>query len=325
MSSKTIGVEIGNATIKLAVCSGSKVTRMAVERLPEGLVREGRVTAPAAMSQFIRQMRKRYGIPGGTCALVLPGQAIIGRMVSMPVMAESELQFNLPYEFRDFIGKESGKYTYDYSVVSVKDNVMEMYAAAVPTELVEEYYGILKKAGLKLKAAMPAEMAWLNLIRKAKNEPKKLCIVDIGSKFTRVNIFSDDHYVMGKDIEIAGATIDDAIVNAEGVDPYVARSHKESNIKNVLAEDFSTDIYAAIAIEVMKIINYYCSSTPDGVMMQDIYFSGGSSAIEALRTAILKRTDFSVHHVRRLVACDAIDDTTVMFCALAAGAGMQLQ
>ena len=325
MCAKTIGVEIGNATIKLAVCSGGKVSTMAVERLPEGLVRDGRVTAPAAMSQFIKQMRKRYGVPGGNCALVLPGQNIIGRMVSLPVMGDEELQLNLPFEFRDFIGKDSGKYSYDYSVIDVKNNVMELYAAAAPTDLVEDYYGILKKAGLKMKAAMPAEMAWLNLIRITKDEPKKLCIVDIGAKYTRVNIFANDHYVMGKDIEIAGSTIDQAIVSAENVDPYVARTHKESNIKNVLAEDFSTEIYAAIAIEVMKIINFYCSSTPDGIMLKDIYFAGGSSAIEALRTAILKRTDFNVHHVRRLVKCDSLDDDTVMFCAIAAGAGMQLQ
>ena len=60
MSSKMVGVEIGSSTLKMAVFSGSSVKNMAVKRMPEDLVREGKITAPAAMVEFIKEMRREY-------------------------------------------------------------------------------------------------------------------------------------------------------------------------------------------------------------------------------------------------------------------------
>ena len=324
MNSRIIGVEFGNDTLKLAVVAGGKVTTMAVERLPDGLMREGRVTAPAAMSQFIKETCANHGIRRGPCAMVLPRETLIIHKVSMPVMGEAELKLNLPFEFRDFVGKEGGKYEYDYAVAGVKDNIMELFAAAVRTEVIEEYDDILHRAGLRLKAAMPAEMAWLNLLRRCENEPKQLCIMDIGAAGTRVNIFKDNCYEMGKDVMIGGSTLDKAIASAENVDPFVARTHKEANMNGVQALSECIDIYGELSIEVMRILNFYASSTPDGAKLQDIYFCGGGANLEGLRTAIVKRTDFTPHHIKRLLDGDVENDATA-FCALAAGAAMQLQ
>lgn len=324
MSSRIIGVEFGNDTLKLAVVDGGKVTAMAVERLPDGLMREGRVTAPAAMVQFLKEMCSKHGIRRGNCALVLPREAIIARKTSMPVMGEAELKLNLPFEFRDFVGKESGKYSYDYAVTGVKDNVMELYAAAARNEIVEEYEDILRKAGMKLKAAMPAEMAWLNLIRKCTNEPKQLCIVDVGAFGTHVSIFADGQFEMGKDIDIGGAALDGVIAAAETVDPFVARTHKEADMNGVQTLPGCADLYGELSIAIMRILNFYVSSTPGGNQLQDVYFCGGGANIEALRTAVIKRTDFTAHHIRRLLEGD-VENDAVTFCALAAGAAMQLQ
>lgn len=324
MNSKIIGVEFGSDTLKLAVCSGGKITDMAVERLPDGLVSEGRVTAPAALSQFIKEMCTEHKIRRGPCALVLNSKNIIARMVQMPVMGEAELKLNLPFEFRDFVGKEGSKYEYDYAVVQVKNNIMELYAAAVRKEVLEEYSNILHKAGLTLKIAMPEEMAWLNLVRATESKPQKLCIVDVGAEHTRVNIFDDNKYVMGKDIDIGGKNLDKVIAAAENVEPPVARAYKEGNEKNAATLPGCVNIYAELSVEIMRIINFYCSSTPDGNELKDIYFCGGNASIDALRTAVIKRTNFTAHHIRRLVNMDGPDYASA-FCALAAGAAMQLR
>lgn len=324
MSKKMIGVEIGSDSVKLAVCVNNEVTSMAMETLPENLVRDGKVTSPNAMSNLIKSMCKKNGIRPGPCAFVIPPQLVISHRVTTPLMGEKELMLNLPFEFRDFVGKEGEKYDYDYSVISVNGNSMDIYASAVMKEAIDVYYGILKKAGLTMKIAVPSEMAWLNLIRHAKNEPKNLCILDIGHRSTRVNIFSDNSFVMGKEIELAGQFLDDTIANMQKVDPYVARTHKEANLDNVLASDACYDDYNAIAVEVMKVINYYNYSCSDqGAKLQDIYYCGGTSAIEALRTVILKNTSLTPHNVRRLVGLNDDDTTLPLYCTLAAGAAFQ--
>lgn len=323
MASKIIGIDIGTDTVKLALCSGGTVKNLAVERMPENMVRDGKINSPAAMATFLKGVCKRSGIRPGPCALVLPTREVISHKVTMPVMNESELMLNLPFEFRDFVGKDADKYEYDYSVLGVKDNIMEIYAAAVPKRLIDDSYAMLRKAGFTLKVAVPVEMAWLNLIRGAKNAPERLCILDIGHSVTRVSIFADGHYEMGRDIELAGQRLNDIIAESQQIDPHVARTHKEANMDKVLSSDLCTDIYSELSIEVMKVINFYRSNAEGGEKLNDIFYCGGSSCVEGLRTAILKRTDMTMHHISRLVSAPGINEEAVLYCALAAGAGMQ--
>jgi type IV pilus assembly protein PilM len=243
----------------------------------------------------------------------------------MPAMSEAELKLNLPFEFRDFVGKEGVKYDYDYSVMSIKDNVMELYAAAVRKDTVEELYSIFKKAGLTLKIATPAEMAWLNLIRQNENLPKKLCIVDVGHNTTRVNIFANGNFVMGKDIDLAGSLIDQTISDTQQIDIHAARTRKESNMNGILTSELVNEAYQSLAIEVMKTMNFFrYSDHTEGGPLEHLYYCGGSAVVEPLRTCLLKATNMTMHHVQRLVKMDGASADQALYCALAAGAGCQI-
>ena len=324
MAHRMIGVEIGSNTLKMAVSVGGTIRQMAAEKMPEDLVREGRPTSAPAMVDFLKTMMKRNGIRGGNCAMVLPSQLVIAHQVTMPLMNEAELKLNLPFEFRDFVGKDGAKFDYDYSVMSVKDNVMELYAAAVRKDVVEDYYSIFKKAGLTLKIATPAEMAWRNLVEAQPNLPKKLCIVDIGHSVTRVNVYVDGNFVMGKDIEMAGALIDQTIADNQQLDVFAARTRKEANMNKILSSEFLNDAYQMLAIEVMKIVNFFnYSDKTEGGPLEHLYYCGGSSVIEPLRTCLLKATGMTLHHIYRLVELDGASADQALYCALAAGAASQ--
>lgn len=325
MASRIIGIEFGSDTLKLAVVSGGMVRTMAVARMPENLIREGRITSAPALTQFVKEVCRRYGIRGGKCALVLPPQTVIAHQVTMPVMSENELKLNLPFEFRDFVGKEGSKYDYDYSVMSVHDNVMELYAAAVRKDLVESYYSALKKAGLTMKVAIPSEMAWLNLVLQGKNVSDKLCIVDVGHSNTRVNFFVNGTFVMGRDIEMGGALLDETIASRNRIDTHSARNIKDANMDGIQSCDELVDVYQALAVEVVKTVEFFnYSGMNQGAPLEHLYYCGGSSNIEGLRTAILKNTGLTCHHAQRLLpVTDEGYADLALYCAQAAGAALQ--
>lgn len=330
MGSKIIGIEIGSDTAKLVVCSSGQVHTMAVERLPENLVHEGRITAPDAMSGFLKEMRAKYRLPGGTAALVLPPRAVIAHSLTLPMMTAQELSLNLPFEFRDFVGQDGSKYQYDYALMSIPEEAggdpqrLDLFAAAVKKELIDEYYAMFKHAGFTLKIAIPSEMAWLNLVRRAQHEPNELCIVDIGHVSTHVYIYADGRFIMGKEIEIGGQQLDEAIASETKVDSHLARTYKESNLNNVLSMECCASIYNALAVEIMKAVNFYGYDSPQS-NLQDLYYCGGPSQIEPLRLAILKNTGLTMHHINRLVPGVDETDDSVLCCALAAGAAVQQQ
>lgn len=325
---KMIGVEIGNDTIKLVTTNNGEVQQMAAARLPENLVLDGTISSPEAMGEFIKNMRKENGIPGGKAALVLPCHSVITTSVDMPPMSDAELALNLPFEFRDYVGQEGSKYLYDYAVM---DTVMgkngqpaklELFAAAARKEYTEKLYTILKKAGLTLKTAIPQEMAWLNLVREATNEPRAMCILDVGATVTHIYIFADGKFLMGRELEIGGQLLDASIAGESKVDVHVARTYKETNLNDVLTLESSQDFYNQLAVEVMRAVNFYSSYDNRAEDLNDIYFCGGMANIEELRTAIKKATGMTMHHISRLVP-GGIENADTLSCALAVGAAIQ--
>jgi len=326
MASKILGIEIGTNTLKLALIVKGAVQKLAVQRMPDDLVRESRVTSAAAMAQFLKQMCKDNGISAKDCAMVLPGQVVIANRVTMPAMNEKELKLNLPFEFRDFVGKEGAKYDYDYSVIRIDDISMDLYAAAVRKDIVEEYYDIFKKAGLTLRLAIPAEMAWANLIRTNPELPEIFAIMDAGHHTTRGNIYHNDNFVMGKDIGMAGALIDETIANAQEVDSYVAHNRKEANMDDVLTSELVEDAYRSLVIEIMKTLTFYgYSNTEDADKLQDVYYCGGTSVIEPLRETMEKATGLRLHPAHELFDFGAAEENKelAIYCALAVGAAIQ--
>ena len=129
---------------------------------------------------------------------------------------------------------------------------------------------------------------------------------------------------MGKDIDLAGAFIDQTIADVQQIDNFAARTRKEANMNKVQSAEFLNDAYQALAIEVMKIINFFnYSDTAEGGPLEHLYYCGGSSVIEPLRTCLMKATGMTLHHVHRLVKLDGASVEQALYCALAAGAAIQ--
>lgn len=330
MSKTNIGIEIGEDTIKIAVTDGGKVKKLVCEHLPNNMIREGKVTVPAALIEFVKDVRKKYSIPKGNVTFIIPGQLVTTRSIQMPLMPAEEIKLNIPYEFKDYLGQESAKATYDYDYVVTGYNegengaqgTIEVFAAAVKREALDVFVSIFGKAGLKINHAIPYQMAWQNLISKP-NTPKELAIVDLGYTGTNISIYRDGNFVMGKTVDIGGYHLDQTISKIFSVDEHTARTYKSTNFNNCLATDECIDVYNQIAIEVMKVTNFYAYST-QSKDLHDIYICGGLATIETLRTRIVKATELDPHRITKLFK-DSDDDPTELenSCAIAVAAAIQ--
>lgn len=193
MAKTILGVDIGYDSLKLALVNGKTVRKSAIVPMPKNLIREGRVVSTETMGELIRRTMKENGIHCSQAALVLPNETVFIRSVTMPVMTVDQLNYNLPFEFRDYITDELKDYIFDYAVVSVSEgkqeasgeeeqsdesveggSAMELMAVAAPKSLLEESKETLHRAGLKLVKAAPTVCAYQALIRSKMNaDPKK--------------------------------------------------------------------------------------------------------------------------------------------------------
>ena len=189
MAKSVLGVDIGYDSLKLAVVNGKTVRKTAIVPMPKNLIREGRVVSTETMGELIRRTMREHGIRCSQAALVLPNETVFIRGVTMPVMTVDQLNYNLPFEFRDYITEELKDYLFDYAVVSVTEqsaeeqtegesggegneggSVMELMAVAAPKSLLEESKETMHRAGLKLVKAAPSVCAFQALIRAQMNK-----------------------------------------------------------------------------------------------------------------------------------------------------------
>lgn len=327
MSKSMIGIEIGACQTKLVLWDGARIRRAVRADTPDNLVKEGRIVSYEAMGDFLKETLRKHKLRGKSCAVVLPSVHVFLRRVTAPAMTEAQLKINLPYEFRDFLTQGKDKYFYDYIVNSVtcdeegKPTQMDLTAAAVPKEIIEEYRAMLRRAGLKLRTAVPVECAYANLLRRQAPD-REYCLLDLGHSAVRIHIFTGARFEATRDIDLGLEAVDRAVSDALGVDEHVARSYKETDFNGAQTLEAPMRVYQAMALDVRKAVNFYSFNNRES-NLQDLWCCGGGSIIAPLRDDIMQSVELAVHPLDELMppAADGVEELT--FFAAATGAAMQ--
>lgn len=261
MSKAQLGVDIGNRAVHIDVWDGKRLRSSVTEPLPEGLVREGRIVSTAAMVEFLKGVRKSHRLPGGFVSLVLNSRECFCRRFDVPAMSHQQLKVNLSYEFRDFITQEKEKYFYDYAVLDrLEDGAkLDLMAAAVAKETIAAYDDLFRRAGFRLKVAIPEEMAYNNLFARFTGEGGQgsVCLLDLGHAAIKIHMLRDGRHQSDRTLDYGCAALDDVIAEHFNVAPYVACTYRETNYEGCQELEACKDIYGRMALEVLKAVNYY--------------------------------------------------------------------
>lgn len=329
-----IGIDIGNNNCKIAVRDGKSAMRLIATRMPENLVRDGEqgeeLVSPATMATFLKNVRAQEHVRDRQCTLVLAANQVYFRHVTLPPMTESELVLNLPYEFRDFITGDPEDYVYDYAVDEMprddEGNLvrMEIYAAAVPRDLIETYGMMLHRAGFKLKCVVPAPMAYMRIIQlHMQNTPKNdgeenkdVVLVDFGHSDVTIALFHGDKYDSSRTIDFGCDEFDRIIADIKGIDPYTASNYKLTNFEGVLDDPECLALCDRFALEVSKVVNFYNFSNREREI-GSMYFLGGGAHIPQLTRAIAETVSVPALSVDGLLPREAQGQENGPVCALA--------
>ena len=151
-----------------------------------------------------------------------------------------------------------------------------MVAAVSAKQTLAEYAQMFSRAGLRLKTILPQEMALINLVKGLSEGPEEFCFVDLGHQSTRITVVWRDRVQATRQIALGGRNLDLVVADGLGVD---------GDYQNVLDDQAVADVCDRIAVEILKMINFYQftyrSSSLDG-----IYLIGGGAALSCLRKAI---------------------------------------
>lgn len=290
MGKTRLGFDIGSSSLKIAVLRGNE-TRVEEVRLPENMVDgTGAIVLPHAFAQFLRQTRKELSLPGGPAALTLPPSQVICRLVTMPRMTTEQLLLNLPYEFTDFIQGVADQYHCDYAVCASAEGDDEaqgipMMAAVAAKQTLAEYTKMFTQAGVRLKTVLPQEMALIQLCQARGAGKEEFCFVDLGHQFTRITVVWRDRIQATRQIALGGRNLDAIVANEMGVDPFLSNTYKATNFQDVLTLPAVAEVCDRIAVEILKVINFY-QFTYRSSSLEGVYLVGGGASMDLLRRSI---------------------------------------
>lgn len=293
-----VGIDIGHDRLKLVQISNGKIKKTVVVDTPENLVKNGVVVSIETMGEFLRETMKENGINASQAALVLNGERVYVRNVTMPLMNSEQLLYNLPYEFRDYITEELKDYLFDFGMRSVneEERTMDVFAAAVPKQHIEDDRALLRKAGLKLVKAAPLLSAYRGLIKdyEKTHETRDYCILNLGYQSIRMDVFHGTEYLTTHVLDTGLSTLDAILSESMGVDEHIAHTYLLTNYKDCQDSDECKNAFVNMAVELMRTMNFLRYSMQD-VNLDEIWVCGGGAEIENLRNAIAEQLDTPVY------------------------------
>lgn len=293
-----LGIDIGHDRLKLVLLSNGKVKKTVVVETPENLVKNGVVVSQETMGEFLRETMKENGISASQAAYVLNGERVYVRNVTMPLMTSEQLLYNLPYEFRDYITEELKDYFFDFAMRSVneEERTMEVLAAAVPKQLIDDVRNVLRKAGLKLVKAAPLLSAYRGLIGEYEktHETRDYCLLNLGYQSIRMDVFHGTEYLTTHVLDIGLKSIDGILAESMGVDEHIAHTYLLNNYKDCQDSDECKNAFVNMAVELMRTMNFLRYSMQDN-NLDEIWVCGGGATIKNLRDAIGEHLDMPVY------------------------------
>lgn len=320
MAKTILGVDIGHDQLKLSLCKGGRVLKTAIAPMPENLLREGHITSRESMAELIRTTMKENRIRANHAAFVLPNEVVFVKNVSIPQMTVDQLEYNLPFEFNDYITGELKDYVFDYAVISdpkdaapaedaaededPENATMELMAVGTLREVIEDAQDVLRKAGLKLIMIAPAISAYISLLRAQQRTlniaSEEYAILDLGFKEIRMYMFKKDRHVATRVLEIGMSSLDNVLEDAYGVDVHLAHTYLMTNYEDCLQRDECRAAYENIAVELMRALNFYRFSNPNSGL-GDMWLCGGGAVIPSLADTIGEVLNIQLHSADELV------------------------
>ena len=338
MANKTIlGIDIGYDCMKLALMSGGKLKQGITIPMPEKMIRDGRIVSVEALGELLRSAMKEYSIRCRDAAVVLSGESVFIRGITMPKMSAEQLEYNLPYEFRDYITDELQSYVFDYAMISKPEKApaeetgsepasMELLGVAAPRAMLEEMRTLVRKAGMKLTVAAPTVCAWANVIRDYEKrrigaEYEEYCILDLGCRNTRMYMFRGDRHITTRELEVGISNLVQVVAEVCHVDEHLAETYLTANHENCQNSEACLNACTGIGVELMRAFNFYQFSNPES-RLADVWLCGGGAGIAPLCQAIDDALPVNTHPIRELLDESCAGDEDYL---LAQAVGITLQ
>lgn len=294
-----IGLDIGINAVKVALMTPGrkgtyKLEHYAAIALSEAAIIEDQVQKPDEVIEAIAQSIKKAGIKKQTITnLGMDGPNTVTKRLQIPDGVKEDVEDNILWEAEQYIPFGADDSELDYNIIRTiaEEDIKDVIVAATRTDVVDQFIGLSKEAGLQIRNVDLNVFALSNLFEVAyADELAQLSeagtiLIDFGAQTTSIVVYKDGAPLLTKEINLGGVLITEEIQRSMGLSYEEAEDLKTAgDAKGNLPEEIVAIINEQIErllVELKKVLNFYIT-TGSSEQVGHCYVCGGSSRLPGL-------------------------------------------
>jgi len=302
---RLVGLDIGSRTLKLAEIidtkAGSTLKNFSTINIEPGLIEEGSVRDPEAVSGHIRELFKSNKLKDKNVAISIGGYSVIVKKINVQTMTENELHETIHFEAEQYIPFDISEVNLDFQILGESEhnpNQMNVLLVAAKKEMISEYINLMKMAKLNPRIIDVDAFALQNIFNfNYSLEEENVALIDIGASKTSLNILKNNVSEFMRDVSLGCEQINDRIASTVGCtieETEAIKLGKETDL--ISAEDLKDIVDSVVTdwcIEIKRALDFFYSTYPEEQIGR-IVLSGGGANIKKFIELLAAETSSEV-------------------------------
>lgn len=291
-SKKTIGLDLGSSSIKLAEVSVSKgvatLENFAFVQTPQAGISNGDLTDTFLIGEAVKALYKEQKFSRKNACIGMWGSSAIVKKITMPKTDPKSLKDQIKYEAQQYLPFDISQVTLEYHILpfSVSADQMDILIVAGQNEAINKYLEVAAYSDLKCSIVDVSCLALANVFEfnyGKFNEPVGL--FNFGSNSTQFVVIFQGEVIFARDIPVGGFHFTNEISKNMGVTLEEAEGLKlAQNTASEVPENTRTYMNLALDFvteEIRSSIDFYSASSAD-LYLSKVFYTGGASLTAGL-------------------------------------------
>jgi len=300
-----VGLDIGSRTIKIGEVidtkSGHSLKNFGTIDVASGLIEEGELRDPEALTDSIRELYKSNSIKEQNVAISIGGYSVIVKKISIQAMSEDELIETISVEAEQYIPFDISEVNLDFQILGEAEsnpNQMNVLLVAAKKEMIADYIELVQAAGLNPCIIDVDAFALQNIFETNYDLPDEaVALIDIGAGKTSMNIVKGDSSLFMRDVSLGCSQINGRIVSMLDCSEEEAEAIKFNRSQDQMSSDEYSEIISSVITdwseEIRRAMDYYYSTEPED-SIQRIILSGGGAHIQGFSDLLASEASVEV-------------------------------
>ena len=313
-----LGIDIGGSSLKLVEIDINlpipRLLNAKIQKVNGEVFLNNIVTNQEKVKEGILKIIEGVNLENKRIVTGVPGPSVFTKKIKVPKLDKNELKSHIQFEAGNLIPHNINAVKLDYHIIgeSGKNN-LDVLIVAVKNEVIDSILSCFALADLEVAIVDVDQFALQNIFEN--NYPElfynTVAIVNIGSRYSSVNICKGGESLFTGDIPIGGKAVNDEIQEATNLKPEQVEKIKNGEVQNEENKKIINDIIQKnsefISTEINRQLGFFCTAIGNDEGLDNIILSGGSALLKGLVEAIQEKTEVETFILDPFLGFDIVD------------------